>query len=81
LPALRQLATIASVGQAEAQVPQSMHTEGSIQRASFFSLMALTGHSPSQAPQLTQASVTLYAMAVLLESVFHPREGAITAGR
>jgi hypothetical protein len=62
-----QPATIASVGQVDAQLPQSMHLSGSIQRASFFSLMAVTGHSPSQAPQLMQASVILYAMAVLLE--------------
>jgi hypothetical protein len=50
---------IASVGQTEAQLPQSMHFAGSIQRAPFFSLMAWTGHSGSQAPQLTHASVTL----------------------
>jgi hypothetical protein len=31
---------IASVGQTEAHVPQSMHLAGSIQRAPFFSLIA-----------------------------------------
>jgi len=50
---------MASVGQVEAQAPQSMHLEESIQRAPFFSLIASTGHSGSQAPQFTQASVTL----------------------
>jgi hypothetical protein len=54
-----QPALIASVGQTEAQLPQSMHLAGSIQRAPFFSLMAWTGHSGSQAPQFTHASVTL----------------------
>ena len=62
------VAMIASVGQLDAQAPQSMHLSGSMTRASFFSLIADTGHSPSQAPQLTQASVILYAMAGLLEA-------------
>jgi hypothetical protein len=60
---------MASVGHVEAQVPQSMHLSGSIQRASFFSLMAVTGHSPSQAPQFTQASVILYAIVLSLNAV------------
>jgi hypothetical protein len=50
---------MASVGQTEAQVPQSVHLSGSIQRIPFFSEMASTGHSGSQAPQLTQASLIL----------------------
>jgi len=54
-----QPAIIASVGQTEAQLPQSVHLSGSIQRRPFFSLIASTGHSESQAAQLTQASVTL----------------------
>jgi hypothetical protein len=51
--------TIASVGQAEAQVPQLTHVAASITLAPSPSLIAPTGHSPSQAPQLTQASVIL----------------------
>jgi hypothetical protein len=39
-----------------------VHKSGLIQRAPFFSLMASTGHSDSQAPQFVQASVILYAM-------------------
>jgi len=57
-----QPAMMASVGQTDAQAPQSMQTSGSIQRALSFSLIALTGHSLSQEPQLVHASVTLYAM-------------------
>ena len=57
--ARHQPAIIASVGQTEAQLPQSVHKSGSIQRRPFFSLIASTGHSESQAAQLTQASVTL----------------------
>jgi hypothetical protein len=55
----RQPAMIASVGHTAAQAPQSMHLAGSIQRTPLFSLIAWTGHSGSQAAQLTQASVTL----------------------
>jgi hypothetical protein len=65
-----QPATIASVGHTDAQLPQSMQVSGLIQRASFFSLIAVTGHSLSQAPQLTQASVTLYAITFSLIRMF-----------
>jgi len=58
--------TMASVGQTEAHDPQSVHLSGSIQRRLFFSLIAWTGHSDSQAPQFTHASVTLYAIVYLL---------------
>ena len=54
--------TIASVGHVEAHVPQSIHAPASIARAPSFSEIAETGHSDSQAPQFTQASVILYAM-------------------
>ncbi len=60
---------MASVGQTAAHEPQSVHLAGSIQRRLFFSLMAWTGHSDSQAPQLTQASVTLYATVNLLKTL------------
>jgi hypothetical protein len=50
---------IASTGQAPVQVPQSTHLSGSIQRLLSFSDIALVGHSPSQAPQLIQASEIL----------------------
>jgi hypothetical protein len=50
---------IASTGQAPVQVPQSTHLAGSIQRLPSFSEIALAGHSPSQAPQLMQASEIL----------------------
>jgi hypothetical protein len=56
---LAQPGKIASVGQTAAQEPQSVHLSGSIQRRPFFSEIASTGHSGSQAPQFTQASVTL----------------------
>ena len=62
-------ATMASVGQEDTQAPQSTHTSGSIQRAPFFSLIALVGHSLSHAPQLTHASVILYAMSLPLDTV------------
>lgn len=62
---------IASVGQTATQAPQSVHFAGSIQRTSFFSLIASTGHSGSHAAQLMQASVTLWAIEVpLLCAVF-----------
>lgn len=63
-------ATMASVGQEEMQAPQSTQLAGSIHRAPFFSLIAPVGHSPSQAPQLTQASVILCAMIVPLKIGF-----------
>ena len=47
---------IASAGQTPAQVPQLMHVPASISRFEPFSEIALTGHSPSHAPQFTQAS-------------------------
>jgi hypothetical protein len=58
---------MASVGHTDTQLPQSMHVSGSIHRASFFSLIAETGHSLSHAAQFMHASVILYAIAVLLE--------------
>jgi hypothetical protein len=56
---------MASVGHTAAQAPQSEHFSGSIHRALSFSEIASTGHSLSHEPQLTQASVTLYAMIYL----------------
>jgi hypothetical protein len=50
---------MASVGQTAAQAPQSWHLAGSIQRALSFSEIASTGHSLSQEPQFTQASLIL----------------------
>ena len=47
---------IASVGQALVQAPQLTQVAPSMTRLSPFSLIALTGHSPSHAPQLMQAS-------------------------
>jgi hypothetical protein len=58
-PGYFQPGMMASVGQTAAQLPQSVHLAGSIQRNPFFSLIASTGHSESQAAQFTQASVTL----------------------
>jgi hypothetical protein len=58
-PPAHQPAEIASVGQTAAQAPQSWHFAGSIQRALSFSEIASTGHSLSQEPQLTQASLIL----------------------
>lgn len=53
---------IASVGQIPAHVPQSIHVPASISLFPSTSLIAETGHSGSQDPQLTQASEILYAM-------------------
>lgn len=53
---------MASVGQTPAQDPQSIQVDASITRADSASEIALTGHSPSQAPQFTHASVILYAI-------------------
>jgi hypothetical protein len=50
---------MASVGQTAAQAPQSWHLAGSIHRVLSFSEIASTGHSLSQEPQLTQASLIL----------------------
>jgi hypothetical protein len=46
-------------GQTDAQLPQLVQTLGSIHLTSFFSEMASTGHSPSQAPQLTHSSLSM----------------------
>jgi len=54
--------TIASVGHAEAQVPQLTQVAASITLAPSPSLIAPTGHSPSHPPQFTQAPVILYAI-------------------
>jgi hypothetical protein len=50
---------IASTGQTATHDPQLTHVAASIMRLSSFSLIQLTGHSPSQAPQLMQASEIL----------------------
>jgi hypothetical protein len=55
----RYAAEIASVGQTPAHTPQSWHFSGSIHRLSPFSEIASTGHSLSQEPQLTHASLIL----------------------
>ena len=62
---------IASVGQTLAQEPQSTQAAASITRADSASDIALTGHSPSQAPQFTHASVILYAIMYPHKSVMY----------
>jgi hypothetical protein len=52
-------ATIASVGQALTQEPQSMHFSGSIQCFPSFSEIASTEHSLAQEPQFTHVSLIL----------------------
>ena len=54
--------TGAPTGQTFAQFPQLMQTSGSITYVVSPSLIALTGHSDAQVPQLTHASVILYAI-------------------
>jgi len=51
--------TIASVGQTDAQVPQSVQVFASISNLPSPSLMASTGHSSAQVPHETQSSVIL----------------------
>jgi hypothetical protein len=58
-PADHHPAVIASVWQEATQAPQSVHFDGSIHRRLSFSEIASTGHSLSQEPQLTQASLIL----------------------
>jgi hypothetical protein len=58
-------AAMASTGQTPAQEPQSLHLPGSIQRRLSFSEIASVGHSLSQEPQLTHASLILYAISYL----------------
>jgi hypothetical protein len=64
-------AAIASTGQTPAQVPQSVHFAGSIQRRLSFSEIASTGHSLSQEPQLIHSSLTLYAISYLSRYGFY----------
>jgi hypothetical protein len=64
-------AAIASTGQTPAQVPQSVHFSGSIQRRLSFSEIASTGHSLSQEPQLIHSSLTLYAISYLSHYGFY----------
>ena len=52
----------APVGQTSAQAPQSLHLSGSITYLSGPAVMAASGHSGSQAPQLMQSSVILWVM-------------------
>jgi hypothetical protein len=52
-------AAMACVGQAPAQAPQSAHLSGSIQCFPSFSEIASAGHSLTQEPQFTQASLIL----------------------
>lgn len=52
---------MAFVGQVSTQAPQSMQVSGSILRLSPASLIALTGHDSSQAPQLMHSSVMVWA--------------------
>jgi len=54
--------SIAPVGQAAAQLPQSMQVSASITNFPSPSEMAPTGHSPAQAPHDIQLSLITYAM-------------------
>lgn len=54
--------SIAPVGQAPAQVPQSTQESALISYFPSPAEIAPTGHSPSQVPQLTQESVITYAI-------------------
>jgi hypothetical protein len=57
-------ALMASTGQVSIQAPQSMQVEASMTRASPFSLIELTGHTGSHAPQLIQSAVIVWAKSV-----------------
>jgi hypothetical protein len=57
-------ASIAPVGQAASQAPQSRHASASITYLPSPSEIAPTGHSPAHAPHIMQASVILYAMII-----------------